>query len=741
MNYPLISEYIEAIKSAEDNFKELSYLRPVSAEDGLPIMCAGSISVVFKMKDERNGMFYAVKCFTKEQGGRSDSYKLIADELEFISSNYLTSIKYYENELFVDSDQTKETEFPVVLMNWVDGVPLDKYIHENANDQYALEMLSFKFCKLSAWLLAQPFAHGDLKPDNILVKEDGSIVLVDYDGMYVPAMKGQKARELGCPNFRHPSRTEDSFDERIDDFSVSLIALSLKAFSLNTELISEYCTNDFMLFRVEDYSHINSCPAMSSILNIVHDDELTSLLGTFMIAYAKNSLNLVSPNIFNLKKPKEGQAYADYIYNQARNLCEEATDKSKINYKKAFEMFYEASLLGNADAQCCLGCCYKNGYGTPKDYVKSKEWYDKSAKNGNSRALRHIGFLYHDGIGVEQDIKKAIEWYDKAINAGDISAMVTKGAIFYYGISGIPIDYEVAVKLYTKAAEKGDDDGMWRLARCYQKGKGVEENPQKAFEWFKQSADKNNSNGLCDLGVCYHYGYGVEKNYKRAVELYEKAALDNQKGSLWRLGHCYEYGQGVEKDLEKAFKWYRKSAEQGTAEGQWRLGQCYRYARGVQRNIREALFWYKKAAEQGHEKAADVYSLLKDSNYEIYIDGCKHLEYKEYKEAYDVFYSISSDAWGQNGLGICYAKGYYVEQNIDRAAYWFQKAARHGLVIAQFNMGNCFYNGWGVTKDRYLASYWYQKASDNGYWGIERYTANELFSWPSWEYHSKKLEL
>ena len=88
-----------------------------------------------------------------------------------------------------------------------------------------------------------------------------------------------------------------------------------------------------------------------------------------------------------------------------------------------------------------------------------------------------------------------------------------------------------------------------------------------------------------------------------------------------------------------------------------------------------------------------------------------------------------------------YAKGYYVEQNIDRAAYWFQKAARHGLVKAQFNMGNCFYNGWGVTKDMSLASYWYQKASDNGYWGIERYTANELYSWPSWEYHSIKLEL
>ena len=715
MNYPLISEYIEAIKSAEDNFKELSYLRPVLGDDGLPVMSAGGFSVVFKMKDEQNGKFYAVKCFTKEQKGRNESYKLIADELEYISSNYLTSIKFYEKDLFVDSSQTAETEFPVLLMDWVDGEPLDKFVHDNANDQYALEMLSYRFGKLSAWLLTQPFAHGDLKPDNILVKRDGSIVLVDYDGMYVPAMKGQKARELGSPNFRHPSRTENSFDERIDDFSIALIALSLKAFSLNTELISEYCTNDFMLFGVEDYSHINLCPAMSSIIKMFHDDELTSLLGTFMIAYAKNGLNFVSPNMFNLKKPKEGQAYAESLYDQARNLCKEAKDKSKINYKKSFEVFYEASLLGNADAQCCLGCCYKNGYGTTKDYIKSKEWYDKSAKNGNSRALRHIGFLYHDGIGVEQDIKKAIEWYDKAINAGDISAMVTKGAIFYYGISGIPIDYEVAVKLYTKAAEKGDDDGMWRLARCYQKGKGVEENPQKAFEWFKQSADKNNSNGLCDLGVCYHYGYGVEKNYKRAVELYEKAALDNQKGSLWRLGHCYEYGQGVEKDLEKAFKWYRKSAEQGTAEGQWRLGQCYRYARGVQRNIREALFWYKKAAEQGHEKAADVYSLLKDSNYEIYIDGCKLLENKEYKEAYDVFYSISSDAWGQNGLAFCFAQGLFVEKNLEKAAYWFQRAARQGLAVAQYNLALCYYLGKGIRTDKALASYWKGKAVEQGF--------------------------
>lgn len=67
MNYPLISEYIEAIKAAEDNFQELAHLRAVLGNDEQPIMASGNFSVVFKMKDEETGKLYALKCFTKEQ--------------------------------------------------------------------------------------------------------------------------------------------------------------------------------------------------------------------------------------------------------------------------------------------------------------------------------------------------------------------------------------------------------------------------------------------------------------------------------------------------------------------------------------------------------------------------------------------------------------------------------------------------------------------------------------------------
>lgn len=240
MNYPLISEYIEAIKLAEDNLNELSNLRAVLGDDGEPVMNAGGFSVVFKMKDERDGKLYAVKCFTKEREGRAESYKLITDELEFVSSNYLTPIKYLEKELFVDTDQSDEEDFPVLLMDWVEGKTLDVYIKENIDNQYALEMLAYQFSKLSGWLITQQFAHGDLKPDNIIMKEDGQLVLVDYDGIFVPAMKGQKAGELGSPGFRHPMRTEDTFDGHIDDFPIATIALSLKAIALKPSLYTDF---------------------------------------------------------------------------------------------------------------------------------------------------------------------------------------------------------------------------------------------------------------------------------------------------------------------------------------------------------------------------------------------------------------------------------------------------------------------------------------------------------------------
>lgn len=290
MNYPLISEYIEAIKSAEDNFEELTNLRPVLGDDGQPVMTSGNFAVVFKMEDMKTGKFYALKCFTKEQEGRAEAYHQITDTLKDVHSSYLVSLRYLDKELFVDTEQTTETEFPVLLMDWVEGKTLDKYLRENIFDKYALEMLAYRFSQLAQWLIPQSFAHGDLKPDNIIVREDCTLVLVDYDGMYVPAMKGQKARELGSPDFRHPLRTENDFDEHIDDFPLVSILLSLKAISLNPQLIVKLDGSE-MFFSRDDYLAISKCSKFVELLSY-ENNELNALTGLFLICLSNLSLDL-----------------------------------------------------------------------------------------------------------------------------------------------------------------------------------------------------------------------------------------------------------------------------------------------------------------------------------------------------------------------------------------------------------------------------------------------------------------
>ena len=302
MNYPLISEYIESIKNSEDNFNVLSTLRPVYDEAGEIVMSSGNFAVVFKMKDESSGKLYAVKCFLKEQEGRDIAYQQITDELEYVSSNYLCSIKYFQKELFVDSTVSSDTEFPVLLMDWAEGVTLDKYVHQHISDKYALQLITYQFGNMAAWLMTQPFAHGDLKPDNILVSEDGALVLVDYDGMFVPAMQGQKARELGSPDYRHPLRTEDCFNEHIDDFPLALIGMSLKAIALDSSLLQNNAKSDSLLFSESDFQDIGECLMMKSLCALLNDAEFSKLYALFLLAHSQQELSAVSFRLFLLNK-------------------------------------------------------------------------------------------------------------------------------------------------------------------------------------------------------------------------------------------------------------------------------------------------------------------------------------------------------------------------------------------------------------------------------------------------------
>lgn len=316
MEYPSITEYRDAIQYPESfDSKELQCLRPVM-DGSEPVMTSGNFAVVFKMQNPKTGETFALKCFTQDQDGRAEAYSQIETELRYVDSPYFISLHYIDKGIWAGD---YDSAFPVLLMPWVDGEPLDRHIAALVKtDPKRLLLVAYKFSVMASWLVNQPFAHGDIKPDNILVRADGSMVLVDYDGLFVPSMLGAPSREAGTPAFRHPNRPSMPFDERIDDFPLACINLSLYLIALKPGLLQKYGAKDRLLFTETDYQNLSQCKLLKDILALCHDVQLQRLYALFFIALSEGSLERCENRLMLLRPPHQDfgilrQPYANHV--------------------------------------------------------------------------------------------------------------------------------------------------------------------------------------------------------------------------------------------------------------------------------------------------------------------------------------------------------------------------------------------------------------------------------------------
>mgnify|MGYP000898060131 CR=1 FL=1 len=544
MNYPSISDYIEALRDAEDSLSELKDLRLVYDDQGHPIMSSGNFAVVFKMQAP-TGEYHALKCFLRDQEERSERYRMIAEELQYVQSTYLVKFRYLESELFVDVPNTEGEEYPVLLMDWVDGIPLDQYLKTIINKSYEKDLLAYCFSLLARWLVTQPFAHGDLKPDNICVRGDGSLVLLDYDGMYVPALSGRKPLEQGSPHYRHPLRSTLHFDEHIDDYSLSLILLSLRAIALDETLYVRYSSSEYLLLSEQDQLNPYTSPVFKELNRLVLSLDFIDSYHTYL-------------------KSLQNTTY----YLEARNL----------QLLAPILMFRRAAEMGDPRGMYKLGVCYEDGKGgLKKDYAKAVELYRKAAEAGNANAMMSLGVCYDFGLGgLTEDGAKAVEWWKKAAEAGDAAAMSVLASCYEYGLETLKEDKAKAVEWHKKAAEAGNATEMCILGSAYAGGRwGLTKDDVQAVVWWRKAAEAGDATAMHNLGSAYAYGRGgLKKDDAKAVEWYQKAAEAGDALAMFYLGGCYEYGEGgLTKDEAKAVEWYRKAAE----------GRCYAAAEKLQK--------------------------------------------------------------------------------------------------------------------------------------------------------------
>ncbi len=262
-SFPSGFDYQEAVQHPDRCFSD-SDLRSASCERmamGLPRMISGNFASVFPMTSA-SGHKYAIKCFTRRVSHQLQRYELISARLSTLKPWWATDFQYIPAGIQVDA-----SDFPILRMNWVNGVTLTHWISQHTDSPADITKLAHRFDEMIQDLSASGLAHGDLQAGNLLVTDDGRLHLVDYDGMYVPGLDGLPPDEVGHPDYQSPSRSQSDYGPAMDRFSAWLISLSLKMLAAAPELWDQLnpTQDEYLLLNRHDLRDLNSSPRLSEL--------------------------------------------------------------------------------------------------------------------------------------------------------------------------------------------------------------------------------------------------------------------------------------------------------------------------------------------------------------------------------------------------------------------------------------------------------------------------------------------
>jgi len=160
------------------------------------------------------------------------------------------------------------------------------------------------------------------------------------------------------------------------------------------------------------------------------------------------------------------------------------------NQSVYFERLLAEAEKGNAGFQCIVAEIYTHGkYGVKSNQEEAAKWFRKSAAQGFAEAEYCLGVCYRDGMGLPQDSAEAVKWFRKAADQGYVVAQSELGACYYEGV-GVPKNLVEAAKWFRMTAEHGDAQGQQNLATCYLFGEGVTKDVVEAVRWYRKAADQ-----------------------------------------------------------------------------------------------------------------------------------------------------------------------------------------------------------------------------------------------------------
>lgn len=386
-----------------------------------------------------------------------------------------------------------------------------------------------------------------------------------------------------------------------------------------------------------------------------------------------------------------------------------------IDYDKAFEWYEKAAKLGNADAMWNLACAYSHGQGCEIDETLSDKWLHMAAELGCEEAIQIINSKGSDTDEDADSLKNILQEAEEAVSRKDYALAYKKfkeAEGFGYSDASKRIEdiyqegnnfrhqdnYKDAVTILKPFAEAGHTASMIAWACILIDSKNLRNlneytNFSEGVLLFIKASKAGSSVAMVNIGQCYEIGRGVDKNIEKALEWYQKAIDNGYQINDWLTSHinlCKQQSSAdsilqeaenavSRKDYALAFKRFKEAENLGNSNASKRIeeifneGYDYYWEQG---NCEDAIAILRPFAEAGHiDSMTGLADILADVN-----DLGNQNKYADFQKGFQWFVK-AAEAGGTEGMasvGWCYEWGRGVEKNLDVALEWYQKALDNG---------------------------------------------------------------
>lgn len=284
MQLPTISQYCGSVSDPDGLTRTLGEFCAELDNYGEVKIRTGNNACVFRIF--RCGRSYMLKCYIRFRSDLRNIYRYISSRKDEL----FPDISLLEEELYVFDHFGRGAYYDVLCSGWIEGTTLDTEIKRACREHNGekLAALSRSFDRLALELLSREWAHGDLKPENIIVRPDGSLALIDFDAIYFPGNPAPSSTEVGTPGYQHPARDESIYDKCLDDYPLALISSCLRALTVDPSLYGRYNRSDILLINPAEVAS-GVCEAYSAVKK--------TLAGGGWTGHYRLARTLVSPEI------------------------------------------------------------------------------------------------------------------------------------------------------------------------------------------------------------------------------------------------------------------------------------------------------------------------------------------------------------------------------------------------------------------------------------------------------------